>query len=102
MAIPLKNIVQIKPGVLTASGSALDMNGLILTDSEYAPTGAVLSFTSPDDVALYFGSSSVEASMASIYFQGYKNASRTPGEILFPVITRQPLLHFFALALSQH
>lgn len=83
MAIPLKNIVQINPGVLTASGSALDLNGLILTDSEYAPTGAVLSFTSPDDVALYFGSSSVESAMASIYFQGYKNASRTPGEVLF-------------------
>jgi len=83
MSIPLSNIAKIIPGVLAASGSALDLNGLILTDSEYAPAGSVLTFTSADDVATYFGSSSTEASMATIYFKGYKNSSRTPGNILF-------------------
>jgi len=83
MAIPLSQIVKIIPGVLAASGSALDLNGLILTDNEYAPVGAVLSFTTSDDVATYFGGTSTEAAMAGIYFKGYKNSSRTPGSLLF-------------------
>lgn len=82
MAIPLSQIVKIIPGVLSASGSALDLNGLILTDSEYAPVGSVLTFSTPDDVAAYFGSASTEAAMATIYFKGYKNSSRTPGALL--------------------
>lgn len=82
MAIPLSQIVKILPGVLSPSGSALDLNGLILTGSEYVPTGTVLTFTSPDDVSDYFGSASTESSMATIYFKGYKNSSRTPGALL--------------------
>ncbi|MCU5775123.1 DUF3383 domain-containing protein [Erwiniaceae bacterium BAC15a-03b] len=83
MAIPLRKDVQINPGVLPAGGSALDLNGLILTDSAYAPVGSVITFTSDDDVAAYFGSASVEFSMAEIYFAGYDNSSKTPGALLF-------------------
>ena len=83
MAIPLRKDVQINPGVLPAGGSALDLNGLILTDSAYAPVGGVLTFTSKDDVSKYFGSASNEFSMAEIYFQGYDNSSKTPGALLF-------------------
>lgn len=83
MAIPLRKDIQINPGVLPAGGSALDLNGLILTDSSYAPVGGVVSFSSADDVALYFGSASNEYSMAEIYFQGYDNSTKTPGALLF-------------------
>lgn len=83
MAISLNNIIKINPGVLSATGSALDLNGLILTDSEYAPKGALLSFTNSDDVSTYFGSASTEFSMADIYFQGFNNASQTPGQLFF-------------------
>lgn len=83
MAIPLRKDVQINPGVLPAGGSALDLNGLILTDSAYAPVGGVLTFTSKDDVSKYFGSASNEFSMSEIYFQGYDNSSKTPGALLF-------------------
>lgn len=83
MAISLSNIVRVLPGVLRVSGSALDLNGLILTSSQYAPTGAVLSFSNAEDVAAYFGSESAEAEMAPWYFNGYNNASRTPAMLLF-------------------
>ena len=83
MAIPLRKDIQINPGVLPAGGSALDLNGLILTDSEYAPVGGIVSFSSADDVSLYFGSASNEFSMAEIYFQGYDNSTKTPGALLF-------------------
>ncbi|MDI7374294.1 DUF3383 family protein, partial [Cronobacter sakazakii] len=55
MAIPLRKDIQINPGVLPAGGSALDLNGLILTDSAYAPVGSVITFTNKEDVADYFG-----------------------------------------------
>lgn len=83
MAIPLRKDVQINPGVLPAGGSALDLNGLILTDSGYAPVGTVISFTTKEDVAAYFGSASSELSMAEIYFQGYDNSTKTPGALLY-------------------
>lgn len=79
MAIPISKDVKINPGVLAAGGTALDLNGLILTDSAYAPVGSVLSFSSDVDVEKYFGSSSQEAAMATIYFSGYKNSTKQPG-----------------------
>ncbi|STQ10440.1 Protein of uncharacterised function (DUF3383) [Enterobacter cloacae] len=83
MAIPLRKDIQINPGVLPAGGSALDLNGLILTDSAYAPVGSVITFTNKEDVASYFGSASAEFSMAEVYFQGYDNSTKTPGALLF-------------------
>jgi len=83
MAIPLSQIVKILPGVLSPSGSALDLSGLILTENEHAPLGTVLTFNAPEDVSAYFGSASTESAMATVYFKGYKNSSRTPGAILF-------------------
>lgn len=94
MAIPLSNIVKVNPGVLAATGSAVDLNGLILTDSEYAPSGQVITFTSDDDVATYFGSASTEASMATVYFKGYDNASQTPGKLLFARYNSAPIAAF--------
>ncbi|HCL5936744.1 TPA: DUF3383 domain-containing protein [Citrobacter freundii] len=82
MAIPLRKDIQINPGVLPAGGSALDLNGLILTDSAYAPVGSVITFTNKEDVAAYFGSASAEFSMAEIYFQGYDGSTKKPGSLL--------------------
>jgi hypothetical protein len=83
MAIPISKDVKINPGVLAAGGTALDLNGLILTDSAYAPVGSVLSFSSDEDVAKYFGSASQEAAMATIYFAGYKGSTKQPGNLLY-------------------
>lgn len=94
MAIPLRKDVQINPGVLPAGGSAVDLNGLILTDSAYAPVGAVVTFSTKEDVASYFGSQSTEYNMAVIYFTGYNNSSKTPGALLFSRFNSDPVAAF--------
>lgn len=83
MAISLREDVQINPGVLPAGGSAVDLNGLILTDSQYAPVGSVPSFANKEDVGRYFGFTSTEYGMAAIYFNGYDGSTKKPGSLLF-------------------
>lgn len=83
MSIPLSAIVQVIPSVLAAAGSAVDLNGLILTQSTAAPIGTVVSFSTAADVGTYFGLSSTEYSMASVYFNGYDGRTATPGTLYF-------------------
>jgi hypothetical protein len=52
--IPISQIVQVTPSVLTAAGSALDLNGLLLTQSTYSPIGSVVPFASASDVGVYY------------------------------------------------
>ena len=91
MAIPLSKDVQINPGVLAAGGNAVDLNGLILTQSNYAPVGNVASFSTKEDVAKYFGSASDEYAMAAIYFSGYDNSTKNPGTLLFAQYNEAPV-----------
>ncbi|CAE6857285.1 hypothetical protein R75461_07784 [Paraburkholderia nemoris] len=81
--IPIDQIVKVNPGVLAAAGDAVDLNGLILTASPYAPTGEALLFADPNDVSAYFGPQSIEAQMAAICFAGYQNCTKTPGALYF-------------------
>lgn len=81
--IPASAIVTVIPGVIGAGGSALDMNGLILSASTQVPVGSVLSFPSAEAVSDYFGASSDEAAAAAIYFNGFDNSSVKPGAVLF-------------------
>jgi hypothetical protein len=98
MAIPITKDVRINPGVLAAGGTALDLNGLILTDSAYAPVGSVLSFSSDEDVAKYFGSASQEAAMATIYFAGYKGSTKQPGNLLYSQFNTEDISAFLRSA----
>ncbi|AKE09213.1 DUF3383 domain-containing protein [Serratia liquefaciens] len=98
MAIPITKDVKINPGVLAAGGTALDLNGLILTDSAYAPVGSVLSFSSDEDVAKYFGSASQEAAMATIYFAGYKGSTKQPGNLLYSQFNTEDISAFLRSA----
>lgn len=81
-SIPISQIVRVNPGVLSAGGSAIDLNGLMLTQSALAPYGQALQFASADDVKRYFGSTSEEGSLATIYFNGFENATKKPGILL--------------------
>lgn len=83
MTIPISQVVQVNPGVLVTAGSALDLNGLVLTESTDVPIGTVASFSTAADVSSYFGASSVEAQVASIYFAGPTNATALPGLLYF-------------------
>lgn len=81
--IPASDIVRVIPGVLSAGGNALDLNGLMLTENPRVPVGSVLSFASQADVADFFGPTSTEAGAATNYFLGFDNSTKKPGALLF-------------------
>ena len=83
VSIPANTIVSVQPSVLAAGGLGLEIVGLFLTDSTAVPIGTVQSFSSSDAVKNYFGSGSVEASYASVYFLGYNGSAITPQSLLF-------------------
>ena len=83
MSIPAKNIVNVNPGVITGGGSALSLNGVILTENALLPAGSVRSFVSPAGVSAFFGPSSTEYALAQIYFLGYDNSTVKPGNLIF-------------------
>lgn len=86
--IPLSVDFNITPNVVTPAGSAVDANGLMLTDNELVPVGSVVSYFSAADVSALMGSTSKEFLAAQQYFNGYENSSVIPGELLmYRVIT---------------
>ncbi len=82
-SIPISTVVSVTPGVLGAGGNALQMNGLVLTQSLLMPTDTVLSFPSATAVSNFFGPASAEFAYASIYFAGFTLGTQSPGAILF-------------------
>lgn len=82
-SIPASAIVNVTPSVIGAGGTGLDLNGLILTLSDYVPVGTVKEFTNPQDVADFFGPLNAEALMAAVYFAGFDGSSVKPASLLF-------------------
>lgn len=83
MTIPASEIVAVNPGVLSAGGNPLVLNGVILSQNTYIPTGTVPSFSSADAVSAYFGPASDEFALAKIYFLGYDNSTVKPSTLYF-------------------
>lgn len=83
MAIPASRIANVIPSVLSAAGSALDLNGLILSQSASLASGALQPFANAADVGAFFGLTSTEYLMAQIYFEGQNGATTTPGKLYF-------------------
>ena len=83
MSIPASQIVAVTPSVLSAGGNPLAFNGLILSTAAALPTGAPISFPTSAAVATYFGATSTEAYMASVYFDGFDNSNTKPNALLF-------------------
>lgn len=83
MSIPASQIVQVNPGVIDAGGSALNLNGVILTADTAVPINTAQLFPTAQSVSDFFGPSSTEASMASVYFAGRNNATVVPGALYF-------------------
>jgi hypothetical protein len=83
MAIPASRIANVIPSVLSAAGSALDLNGLILSQSASLVSGALQPFANAADVGAFFGLTSTEYLMAQIYFEGQNGATTTPGKLYF-------------------
>lgn len=83
MTIPASAIVNVIPGVVTAGGAALDLNGVMLTNNTRVPIGSVLPFSNATDVATFFGPNTTEAAQATIYFAGYINGTLLPARLYF-------------------
>jgi len=83
MAISASRIASVIPSVLSAAGSALDLNGLILSQNTSIPSGAMLPFADASDVGAFFGLTSTEYQMAQVYFEGQNGATVTPGKLYF-------------------
>ena len=83
MTIPATNLVDILPSVLSAGGSSLALNGLMLDSGTRVPIGTVASFPTQAAVAAYFGAASLNATLASVYFGGFIGATKVPGAMLF-------------------
>lgn len=93
-SIPASAIVSVTPSVLSAGGSALDLNGVILTGNTRVPAGQVVSLSSADDVSAYFGPSSDEYTAAQVYFLGFENSTKKPGELLFSLYSTAAVAPF--------
>lgn len=90
-SIPASYFVSIVPGVISAGGSALDLNGLMLTSGTRTPIGAVLSFAASSAVATYYGAGSTEAQAAATYFAGFDNSNVKPGALLVAQYNTAPV-----------
>lgn len=89
--IPLSLDFSITPNVVSPAGSAVDANGLMLTDNDLIPVGAVQSYYSSSDVSALMGSDSKEFLAAQQYFNGYDNSSVIPGELLMYRLVTAPV-----------
>lgn len=90
-SIPASALVTVNPNVIGAGGTALSLNGLMLTTNTRVPIGSVLSFPSQLAVAGFFGANSLEASEASVYFNGFDNSNVKPGALLLAQYPAAPV-----------
>ena len=82
-SIPASAIVTVNPSVISAGGTGLSMQALMLTNGTRVPIGTVPSFPSLAAVTSYFGPTSVEAIAAAIYFAGFTGSQIKPSSVLF-------------------
>lgn len=80
MTLPISSLVTVTPGVLSPGGTVSLLNGMVFSTNTSLSSG-VSTFTSAEDVATTCGATSVEASIASIYFSAYTNAQDTPEKL---------------------
>jgi hypothetical protein len=84
-AIPARKFVNSIPSVLAVSGNAPGMSGLSVDNSgdTSIPTGTVQGFANQPAVAAWYGSSSIQATIATNYFNGFNGATQIPSELFF-------------------
>lgn len=80
--IPASQIATVLPSVLPAGGSAIALNGLVLTTNTRVPIGTVMSFPGLASVQDFFGASDAMALGAAVYFAGYDGSTKKPGALL--------------------
>lgn len=85
-SIPASIDVSILPAVVGAGGTALSTVGLFLDSSTTVPInplGSILSFPTAAAVADYFGAGSLQAFLATKYFNGFSGRTAIPSAMRF-------------------
>jgi Protein of unknown function (DUF3383) len=85
--IPYSVDIQVNPGVISAGGANVTLNGLLLSTSYRVPIGTIETFNSSTAVEEFFGAQSNEFTFAEHYFAGYDNSQQKPGALL---VTQYP------------
>jgi hypothetical protein len=83
MTIPLSDVVQMLPGVISAGGVTGNLSGLVLSQNAGTPYGSPLNFASAAAVQAFYGAGSPEAIIANNYFPTTLNAGQLPGNLAF-------------------
>lgn len=83
MSIPASQLVNVIPSVLAPGGNPLSLNAVFLTNSSRVPVGTVLAFAALEDVQDFFGPTSIEATLAAVYFAGFSTATSLPSLLYF-------------------
>lgn len=82
--IPISQVVDVIPGVVGTGGNPLSLNAVAVSNNTaMIPTSELLEFPDADSVAEYFGSNSIERTVADKYFGGYDNSFKKPGTLYF-------------------
>lgn len=91
MSIPAKKLVEIIPGVIGVGGAALALSGMILTADASVPINTIYQFSDATSVSSFFGPTSPEAAIATVYFGGFDGSTQKPGNILFSQYPTAPV-----------
>lgn len=90
-SIPADQLVRVVPSVLAAGGNPLSLNGVMLTDDPSIPIGTVKAFANLAAVQNWFGPTSIEATLAQVYFSGYENTLSLPSTLYFAQYNEAPV-----------
>jgi hypothetical protein len=75
--IPLSDLVQMLPGVISAGGAVGQLTGLVLTQNPAVPYGTIYDTFTAAQAQSFFGAGTPEAIIANNYFPGTVNCRLT-------------------------
>lgn len=81
--IPISQIVQINPGVVTAGGAASLLSGVVLTQDASVPPGQPFTAYTAAAAENQFGPGTPEAIAADNYFPGIVNGGQLPYNLIY-------------------
>lgn len=82
-SIPISQIVEVPPRVVSAGGVQSSLDGMLLTQSTAVAPGQLQTFYSSADVGAFFGNTSDEYAAAAVYFSGVLGGGQLPSSLNF-------------------
>lgn len=79
--IPFSWFANAIPGVLAAGGTAVDLNGVLLSQNPLVPYPTVLDYSGATGLNTAYGATSQDAILGGIYFKGFANCTALPGTL---------------------